>query len=295
MKHAYMIMAHTNFRTLRTLLELLDDSNNYFYIHIDKKSLENVNDYINLDDFVSPIKFIPSMDVRWGHYSQVACELQLLNSAIKSEYDYYHLLSGMDLPIKSLKEINGFFEENSGKEFIHFDKYTLGRNELKRVNYYHYFQPYLKSSRFKLVNSGFSFLNKLGVAIQQLFRRKKNNDVVFFKGANWSSITHKLAEYIISEEAWIRHVFEKTSNPDEYYLQTLVQNSNFREKLYNQDYDDNYQACMRYIDWKRGNPYTWRIEDFNTLIESNYLFARKFNEKVDEEIIKEIAKAIENR
>jgi len=38
MKHAYMIIAHTNFEQLQTLLDLLDDERNDIYLHIDKKA-----------------------------------------------------------------------------------------------------------------------------------------------------------------------------------------------------------------------------------------------------------------
>ena len=44
--------------------------------------------------------------------------MELLKAAIKGNYDYYHLISGMDLPIKTQKEIHEFFENNKGKEFI---------------------------------------------------------------------------------------------------------------------------------------------------------------------------------
>lgn len=47
-------------------------------------------------------------------------------------------------------------------------------------------------------------------------------------------------------------------------------------------------ACLRYIDWTRGNPYVWKIEDYNRLINSDYLFARKFDEKISKNIIDKI-------
>lgn len=72
---------------------------------------------------------------------------------------------------------------------------------------------------------------------------------------------------------------------DEMFLQTIVYNSSFKDKLYDKDYDDSCLGNQRYIDWKRGTPYTFRNEDFEELINSNCLFARKFNEKIDCKII----------
>ena len=34
---------------------------------------------------------------------------------------------------------------------------------------------------------------------------------------------------------------------------------------------------MRLIDWKRGNPYVFGIEDLEELMECDYMFARKFD------------------
>ena len=74
------------------------------------------------------------VDVYWSHFSQVQCELFLLKEAVKKdEFAYYHLLSGMDFPIKSQKYIHQsskkmrvknlwitkvlFFEKTQGRYF----------------------------------------------------------------------------------------------------------------------------------------------------------------------------------
>ena len=43
-----------------------------------------------------------------------------------------------------------------------------------------------------------------------------------------------------------------------------------------------------YIDWKRGNPYIFKNKDFDDLINSNLLWARKFDERIDNQIIQRI-------
>ena len=54
---------------------------------------------------------------------------------------------------------------------------------------------------------------------------------------------------------------------------------------------------MRLVDWKRGSkgsPYTFREEDYDELINSGALFARKFSEDVDKNIIEKIVDYIVN-
>ena len=111
-KHAYLIMAHTQPELLKKLLQMLDNERNDIYLHIDSKA----KDY-PLDEVAAVLKkskciFTERTDVKWGSYSQINCEMVLLKEAVKTEHVYYHLLSGMDLPIKSQNEIfarNKFF------------------------------------------------------------------------------------------------------------------------------------------------------------------------------------------
>ena len=42
---------------------------------------------------------------------------------------------------------------------------------------------------------------------------------------------------------------------------------------------------MRYVDWERGGPYIFRLEDFDELTKCGMCFARKFDAKVDDKII----------
>ena len=48
------------------------------------------------------------INVQWGGYSQIKCELKLLKSAIEHNYDYYHLISGVYLPLKTQDYIHNF-------------------------------------------------------------------------------------------------------------------------------------------------------------------------------------------
>lgn len=52
------------------------------------------------------------MDVRWGDISVVDAEFALFDEAYRrGEYSYYHLLSGVDMPLKTQNYIHRFFEK----------------------------------------------------------------------------------------------------------------------------------------------------------------------------------------
>lgn len=52
---------------------------------------------------------------------------------------------------------------------------------------------------------------------------------------------------------------------------------------------------MRYIDWTKGNPYIFRSADFEQLMSSDRMFARKFDEGIDFDIVERIFEALNKR
>lgn len=62
---------------------------------------------------------------------------------------------------------------------------------------------------------------------------------------------------------------------DEIFIQTILWNSPFRERMHCTNNANT--GSMREIDWEHGSPYIWQDHDYQTLINSNKIFARKFN------------------
>lgn len=57
----------------------------------------------------------------------------------------------------------------------------------------------------------------------------------------------------------------------------ILYNSPFRERFYNTE--EEYEGCMRLVDFKRGNPYEWQMKDWDEIVASDKLIARKFTAK----------------
>lgn len=280
-KHAYLIAAHNEFEILKTLISLLDYEENDIYIHIDKKTKNFNKDSLLEDVKHASIEFVPSSSINWGGYSQIQYELSLLKEATKKYHDYYHLISGVDLPIKSHKEILDFFDKNYGKEFIEFDdKYEKEKIDY-RIRYYHLLQDKV-GKRGGFTGKFLYNIERVVVKIQKIIgvNRIKKCKEQFFKGTNWFSITHDLAIYIVNSEKQIRSQYKYTYCADEIFLQTIVKNSEFNNRVVND--------CLRYIDWDRGQPYVFTEEDFDLLINSDKIWARKFSEEKNIKIVNKI-------
>ena len=284
-KHAYLIMAHTQPELLKMLLRKLDDERNDIYLHIDSKA----KDY-PLDEVAAVLQkancvFTERTDVKWGSYSQIHCEMVLLKEAVKCEHAYYHLLSGMDLPIKSQNEIHAFFEKYDGLEFVDEDLPEISEAALSRVKYNHKF--YGKAGSAKDILGA---LSAKGQKLLGVDTTKKYGDIIFQKGRNWFSITHGLAKLVVEKESWIQEVFGQSVCGDELFLQTVARNSEFADKICNPNTMPEVPDT-RYIDWERGsnnNPYVFRESDYEELMNSTALFARKFDLNIDKKIVEKL-------
>ena len=284
-KHAYLIMAHTQPELLKKLLKMLDNERNDIYLHIDSKAKDYPLDEVAAVLQKSKCIFTERTDVKWGSYSQIHCEMVLLKEAVKTEHAYYHLLSGMDLPIKSQEQIFAFFEKYKGLEFVDEDGATISEAALSRVKYTHKF--YGKAGSVK------DILGALSVKGQKLLgvdKTQKYGNIIFQKGRNWFSITHGLAKLVVEKEDWIQEVFGQSVCGDELFLQTVARNSEYAEKICNPNTMPEVPDT-RYIDWKRGsnnNPYVFREDDFEELKNALGLFARKFDLNVDKKIVEKL-------
>ncbi|MDR1743987.1 MAG: beta-1,6-N-acetylglucosaminyltransferase [Dysgonamonadaceae bacterium] len=275
MKHAYLIIAHNEFEVLRKLIGALDDSRNDIFVHFDLKLKECPSlEARNAGLFILENR----VDVRWGDISVVEAEYALFKEAFQrgKKYAYYHLLSGVDLPLKSQGEIHDFFAKHAGKEFIGFSQYDYTEEVDRKVRRIHLFP---RNFRFtdSFIDTAKKLIRALFLRIQFLLRIKINKNTRFKKGTQWISVTDSFVMYMLAEKREVLNTYRDTFCSDEIFVQTLCWNSIFRDRIY--CLDDEAKGCMRKIGWKDGRIYDWEDGDYDELMQSGMLFARKFNGK----------------
>ena len=276
MKHAYLILAHNEFALLQTLIDCIDDPRNDIFVHIDKK----VKVVPELNAKHSQLQVLNQrIDIRWGGLSMIKAEYALFETASASgPYQYYHLISGVDLPIKSQDYIHDFCDTNNGKEFIGYTLTEMTPELIRRTRRWHLFPEHFSRKRNIL-----SLIRATGIRFQDILGIQRNRQIEFKKGSQWVSITESMAQYFITHKHWALRVFRGTFVPDECVMQTLCWMSPYRKNLFN--FESDGDGCMRAIGWKQ-NPATqgwslidWTAADYDTLATSPALFARKFNSK----------------
>ncbi|WP_295616196.1 beta-1,6-N-acetylglucosaminyltransferase [uncultured Methanobrevibacter sp.] len=280
-KQAILIIAHnySNLEILNKQLDVLDSECFDIFIHIDRKSKMRIEDIKKCEN--SKMHIYKKFRTYWGHSSQVYCELFLIRKALETEekYDYLHLISGEDFPLKKPEKIHAYFNKHYGKEFVHFQCLKLTEKKVYWNKYYRFIRNHNDASWSRRID-----IKLLHLQMRLKIDRTKRRDIKLYTGANWFSITDKFAEFAISKSELMKKL-RFTAHPDEIYMQTILYNSEFKNNLYYQGFDDNYDSCKRLIDWKRGKPYIWKMEDLKEIEESNFFFARKFDINTDRKII----------
>ena len=282
MRHAYLIIAHNEPEILEILFSLLDDERNDIYVHIDRKASFGTN---ILKTTKSALYILPThIDARWGDFSLVEIELLLFKEAYSNgSYSYYHLLSGVDLPIKSQDYIHAYCDAHQGREFIGIASHATQSEIDWRSQHWFLFSRDFKSDNLlkKIVRAVFARLQSL-----VRYRRTK---LEVKKGCQWCSITYDFVGYLLKNEMLIRKTFSHTYCPDELFIQTLCWNSEFKNRVY--ESEDEFEGCKRYIKWVDGVLQPPVLREVDDMINSSRWFARKFasnNMEVVQEVLKRI-------
>ena len=266
MKHAYLILAHNDVSLLETLVGCLDDVRNDIYVHWDAKSGVNPS----IKTCKSSIFFLEErFDVRWAGYSMVKAEYQLFKEAFKrGPYEYYHLLSGVDLPIKSQDYIHAECGKMTGTEFIGFAEMPQSEIDFRVQHRFLFPEDFRTNNLFK---RGMRFL----YLKYQDITHQKRTDIPVKKGAQWCSLTNDFVKYLLEQESFVKETFDHTFCPDELFIQTVCFNSQFINRV--KSTISEYEGNMRYIKWVNGELLPIEEKDLPYLEASEKWFARKFS------------------
>ena len=278
-KHAYLILAHSDIPLLEVLVKCVDDSRNDIYVHWDAKS----GPIPSLRTQFSKLFFLEDrIEVNWAGYSMVEAEYHLFRKAFANgPYEYYHLLSGADLPIKTQDYIHSECEKMAGTEFIAFANSPQSEIDYRVQHYFLFPEEFRNAGIIKKA------IRKLYLKYQDM-THKTRTDVVVRKGSQWCSVTHSFVEYLLEKEPFVKKTFSNTFCPDEMFVQTVCANSPFMQNV--KKASTEFEGNMRFIKWENGELLPIEENDLEEMKRSDRWFARKFNgtERILIDRIKEI-------
>ena len=119
-KHAALITAYKNFSYLEALVKKLSPHFSV-YIHIDKSSTEIGSEKMTYLEETYGCRCFAKYACCWAGYNNLLAYIELLRVAHFNHHEYYHILSGEDLPVRSYADIERFFQGNN-QIYISFHK-----------------------------------------------------------------------------------------------------------------------------------------------------------------------------
>lgn len=270
---AYLIRAHHAPAQLARLVRRLDTGNATFFVHVNARTDDAVYGAIaGALSGIESVHWVPRRPVYYAGFSLVRATLAGVEELLRADppVDYALLLSGQDYPLRPAAEIEEFFEEHAGSSFLHH--YALPTPEwadedggLRRVRY-----VWLERLRIR---------NRL--VRLPLVRRRFPAGLEPYGGSAFWCLSRECLEQVqrfTRERPDVVRFFHHTLIPDELFFQTIVMNSPLKDTVVNDD--------LRYVHWLGGmRPKTLGEDDFEELVGSGKLFARKFDAERDPAVL----------
>lgn len=287
-KVAIVITAYKDLLNLQFLLDYFSDFS--VYLHFDTSNLSK-SEISNLNILINESKityYSNKYKIAWGSPNHLFAIIELLTEVSKNEcIEFIHIISGQDFPIKSKEEIYKFSIDNKEQLYIGYDNFLdIDDFDTKQRLY----SPILfkhsnfKSKKYKLLR----FIELYRI----IYPRKKWGNYskeMIYKGLIWSSFSAEFNQYLLKQALTdnLKKDISNTLIAEEFFLQTIALNSEFKNKVNNDD--------KRYVLWKEKNgsiPAILDDSDFENIISSNKLFARKIDSKISESLKSKLIKEI---
>ena len=265
---AYIVSAYKLPAQLERMLRRLQAPGVTFAVHVDSKTRRPI-----WDEMVSrcrdlDVAWLPRHRSQWGGFGHVRATLKGIDHVVSSgvAFDYAVLLTGQDYPLRSQAEIARVLGESGGRSYMRHVELPWEpwgpRGGLDRVEDWHvitYRRLHLALPLRRTLPGG---LRPYGGSAYWCLER---------------TLVHFVHGFLRDNPDYVRF-FEHVFVPDELFFQTIIMNSQLRDTVENDD--------LRYLDWSREPaPAVFTAADLPALLESGQLFARKFDETVDPEVL----------
>jgi hypothetical protein len=273
MKIVYQITLYHKLDQFKWLLAALYNTDDYFIIHVDEHSPDAYrNDIVAICGNLPNVHLQRSISVYWGGWSIVETQLQGISKAIKlwPNWDYFLNLSGQDYPLQKRDGISKYLAKLEGSS-------AVACNFMPDLAINIRWRTWLQCVEFG------NRVHRLPIPRSDILFRKIN-----WKGSGWHILSREFCEWLQSSpitDKW-RLRCRRVMLPDEFYFQNLIMDSPFRVSRRN----DN----GRFVLWEKNaaRPRVLCRNDIERILKSGKIFARKFDNEVDADILTLLAKAI---
>lgn len=282
---AVLVLAHNNYDWVARLSKKLSAVFEVF-IHFDMRLQLTPEQMEELN--TGNIHCYQKIKVMWGGWTIGEATLFLMREILRNpDIGYVHVISGQDWPTIPVKEVYGFYEETD-KIYMRSerarDKVKSGQNLLDWQKYYFNFDVVPRRCLFGKIYHHVIMKAQQLLHIDKLARY--HLDMEIYQGANWIDIPRYALEYLIAywdSHENVRKVFETGYCPDEFWVQTILEDSPYKDKIERNNH--------RYVvfEKKHGSyPAILDMGDYEQIATGDYHFMRKIVPQYSQEIVEKL-------
>jgi hypothetical protein len=268
------------------LIDQLKHPEHFFYVHIDKqkeispfqKSLETIQD--------ANIIYLERLNSYWGSYNCVKVIINGLKKACAEKFDYYIHLSAQDFPLRNNAEIQQKLISSAPLSFMHHFKLTestwvnKGKDRLETLHFF------IKGNRISIGKFTKNNLYKMLFSIWNSIVLKKFDSRQTYYGCEFYFMFHHstVIEFLknLEENFWLRQRLKFTLIPEEIFIPTILFKSKNKIEIVNK--------TLRFIKWEglSSSPKMLDEQDISDFSNGDYLFGRKFDFEINQNIHQEL-------
>ena len=273
--YAYPELANT------FIQQVLQSEDVSVFVHIDKKHDEIKNEILR----IPRVYLIPdNIKVEWGNFTHVKSILHLMEYAKSvDEFDYYSIHSGQDLLINPVDKLLNRLEQEKKIAYLDCQELPITAwgpdGGWYRITYRwpgFLVRRMVNGSLLSMMRRVFLELNQRNI----LRKNHLNPEIKWYGGSDWFTVSAQGVNEILKvykEDKSFVDIFEHSFIGSELFFNTILCNLGRDEDIVT---DDN----LRYIDWKnkedgqaKGSPKIMRLSDYESILNSGKMFARKFS------------------
>ena len=261
------MLVHKNPEQVSRLIDRIYSPSDCFYIHKDKGTPSDGWEGIFRKYRGTNVLFTSKHRTAWDSFAMIEAALDGMAWCRSFDCDYFINLSGQCYPIKPMRVIKEELEKTrvAYLEYTRLpsNKWWVGENGgLDRIGYY--------------------YITFAGLRI----RIPRTNSILPYGlepygGSGWFCLPKTLVSYVlnyVSSHPRVADFYRHSWIPEEQFFQTVIMNSPLRSDVVNDD--------KRYIRWKqKPSPEILTKQDFDVMMSSGKLFARKFDVSIDRNIL----------
>ena len=294
MKHAIIILVYHLPEQVNLFIDQILKSTNFdIYIHVDKK-FEYLKDELIKDEriFVSD----KNISIYWGTDSLLRCMLIMMQEVLDSGKEYGHILINADNDLMVKKGIEDFLNNHLKQVFIYsknedrerrvFIEHRYPKYMMKQIDFKYHPIKILRSLRMKIIRK-YPFIFKRKLAMD-------TSAITFFYSTFWGAIPLDVIKYVVTfakTNDKFMQLFLGSFVAEESFMATLINMSPFKDYMKYDNRGKTY-SLHHILGVENAHPLVVEMKDVEAIELSGCFFARKFDIRVDRDVVEYYHKKI---